>query len=60
MALGTQSPIALSSRGQASQLAVLVDGLAKPVDASILRELRILNPHPDIQMMINHSIEPSF
>ena len=43
MALGTQPPVALAGRGQATQLAVLVDGLAEPVHAGVLRELRIEN-----------------
>ena len=37
VALGAQSPVALAGRGKAAQLTVLVDGVADPVHAGVLK-----------------------
>ena len=36
VALGAQAPVGLAGSGQAAQLAVLVHGVAEPVDARVL------------------------
>ena len=52
MALGAESPVALASRGKATKLAVLVDGVNNPVDAGIL-----LNPNNHIHLSAQNMLQ---